>query len=140
MWRVMGGSWGGWRRVPDGCSRDPFDGKAVGESGSLMTFVWQDPSVRDPHREMHRTLVTDEPMRLEIGRDGGGLAAGLTTVKTDAVRIRARDCAVFSGGCAGSGGWVCGGEGYGGGKGSDGLPGGGSACDGGIWGFSRCGY
>ena len=90
-----GGALGDWHSAPQACSRDPFDGKPVGQSGSIAAFIWEDPSVHDPLRDQHRPMAPDAPLRLELSRDGAGLRAGLTTVKTEGTLIVGADCTDF---------------------------------------------
>jgi hypothetical protein len=91
-----GGALGDWRSKPLACSRDPFDGKPRGSTASIATLIWEDPSVHDPMRDQDRPRAPDAPLRLELGRDGDGFSAGLTTVKTEGTRIVSADCADLS--------------------------------------------
>ena len=90
-----GGRLGNWHSTPEGCSRDPFDGKPAADSASVATFLWEDPSVHDPDRDKNRYKAPDAPMRLEISRLPGGLRASLTTVKIVGMRIDSSDCSQF---------------------------------------------
>ena len=90
-----GGRLGVWYATPDACSRDPFDGRAIGETASLATFLWEDPSIHDPLRDQHRAKAPDAPRRMDVARAGTGYSVVLATVKTEGTRIDPADCAVL---------------------------------------------
>jgi len=54
-----------YRSVPQGCTRDPFDGRPPGQSSSIATFVWEEPGMRDPSVD-NRDTAPDAPLRLEF--------------------------------------------------------------------------
>ena len=89
-----GGDMGAWRSTPQGCSRDPFDGLPPGASSSVLTFLWNDPAVRDPLRDQHR--VPDTPMRLELERVPTGYTIKMDTVKTHGTEFDSRTCNRFA--------------------------------------------
>jgi hypothetical protein len=91
-----GGDLGVWRQTPEGCSRDPFDGLPAAESSSVLSFLWNDPSVRDPLRDLHRSTAPDFPMRLELARVPTGYTVRLDTVKTQGTHFDSRACTSFS--------------------------------------------
>ena len=90
-----GGDLGTWRESPEGCSRDPFDGLPAGESSTILTFLWNDPGVRDPLRDLHRSTAPNFPMRLEVARAPTGYTLKLDTVKTKATEFDSRTCTSF---------------------------------------------
>ena len=80
-----GGVLGVWRSQPSGCSRAPFDGLPVGQSKSVVTFLWQDQTFMAPMRQMHNDPGTVQvPVRLELARSGTSYVASLATAKTNA--------------------------------------------------------
>ena len=87
-----GGRLGAWRSTPGSCTRVPFDGQPIGESQSIATFLWEDPSIHDPMRDQHRPHAPDAPLRLELARDGAGYSVVLTTVKILGTRFTSADC------------------------------------------------
>ena len=94
-----GGALRNWRSAPAGCTRAAFDGRpdgeTDGETSSIATFVWEDPSVHDLKSDYHLPDSPNGPLRLELARDQGGFSAGLTTKKTEGTRILSADCALF---------------------------------------------
>ncbi len=88
---------GVWRSQPDGCSRAPFDGLPIGQSRSIITFLWQDRTFIDPVRQTHDDPATPQaPVRLEVAREGSGYVASLATAKTDAAtRLDTHLCSVL---------------------------------------------
>ena len=90
-----GGELGVWHSTPDACSRDPFDGKAIAETNSLLAFIWEDPSMHDPMRDQHRAKAPDAPLRLELARHGAGLSLSIATVKSRSAYFVSSDCAVL---------------------------------------------
>jgi hypothetical protein len=91
-----GGDLGAWRSSPEGCSRDPFDGLPQGKSRSVLVFLWNDPSERDPLRDLHRPTAPDAPMRLELESVPTGYNLKLDTVKTEGTRFDSRACSSFA--------------------------------------------
>ena len=91
-----GGDLGTWRWTPQGCSRDAFDGLPAGASSSVVTFLWNDPGVRDPLRDLHRATAPDVPMRLEVERVPTGYTLKLDTVKVQGTQIDSRVCSSFA--------------------------------------------
>ncbi len=90
-----GGALGVWRSTPEACTRAPFDGRPPGESESIVTLLWEDPSLHDPMRDQHRAKAQNAPLRLELARDGQGYRVGLVTVRNAGMRIESADCAVL---------------------------------------------
>ncbi len=87
-----GGGLGRWTSAPEGCSRDPFDGLGRAHTRSVLTLLWNDPSVKDPLRDKHRATAPDAPMRLEIARAATGYEATLETVKSVGTRLDGSVC------------------------------------------------
>jgi hypothetical protein len=89
-----GGSLGVWRATPEGCSRDPFDGRVGADSRSVLTFLWDDP--RKHNVKIDAKGWTDAPLRLEIARDTArpvaGIVASLVTVNAVGTRLDGRVC------------------------------------------------
>ena len=93
----VGGTLGTWSVTPQGCSRDAFDGLGQGQTRSVMTLLWQDPAAHDPHYHDHaREHAPDVPMRLDVMRDDGGLAALLETLHTHGTRLDGESCKRFA--------------------------------------------
>ena len=92
-----GGELGIWRSQPAGCSRAPFDGLPLGQSSSVITFLWQDQTFMDPVRQTHDDPSTEQaPVRLEVAHRGAGYVASLATAKTDAAtRLDEHVCSVL---------------------------------------------
>jgi hypothetical protein len=91
-----GGFIGTWSATPQGCSRDPLDGLPAAESSTILTFLWDDPSVRDPLRDLHRFNAPNAPMRLELWRERRGYALRLDTVKTHYTRLDPTVCSTLT--------------------------------------------
>ncbi len=87
-----GGPLGVWKSQPQGCSRDPFDGAAPARTTSILTFLWDDPAVRDPLRDLHRFTAPDAPMRLELAHGTTGYTISLDTVKTRGTHLDLNVC------------------------------------------------
>ena len=92
---VEGGALRSWSSAPLGCTRAAFDGKPDAETSSIATFIWEDPGAHELRWNYNLPDSPDRPLRLEIGREGGGFSAGLTTKKTEGTRIVSADCARF---------------------------------------------
>ncbi len=91
----VGGALGTWRSTPAGCSRDPFDALPIGESRSVVTFLWEDPAAHESDfvRDRDRFTRDDAPLRLEIAHEGVGWAGSLIMVRAKGgVRLDAGDC------------------------------------------------
>ncbi len=89
-----GGTIGTWSSTPQGCSRDPVDGRPPAQSSTVLTFLWNDPSMRDPLRDLHRFHAPNAPMRLELWREPG-YALKLDTVKTLHTRLDPTVCSTL---------------------------------------------
>lgn len=88
-----GGSFGDWASTPQGCSRDPSDGRPDGESATVASFFWENPAARDAKlRENFGRDAPDAPFRLDMLRDGGGFAGRLQTVKTPGTLLDRTNC------------------------------------------------
>ncbi len=87
-----GGPLGTWQSRPQGCSRDPFDGASSAQTSSILTFLWDDPAVRDRLRDLHRATAPDAPMRLDLARAGSSYTIALDTVKTHGTRFDDATC------------------------------------------------
>jgi hypothetical protein len=90
------GHLGNWSSTPLGCTRDPFDGLPISESTSVLTFVWQDPSIHDPLRGPHRFRAPDAPMRLAVSHDGPAYALQIDTVKTEGTHFDSTTCSTLA--------------------------------------------
>jgi hypothetical protein len=90
------GHLGAWSSTPPGCTRDPFDGLPISETSSVLTFLWQDPSIYDPLRGPHRFTAPDAPMRLTLSRAGTAYAIGIDTVKTEGTHFDSIACTTFA--------------------------------------------
>jgi len=95
-----GGGLGRWRARPEGCSRDPFDGRPPDKSTSIVVFVWEDPRVHHYVNEQ-RYVRPDAPLRLEISRldlshsaaeSGPAIVADLHTLRKPGVRLDGGVC------------------------------------------------
>ena len=91
-----GGALGTWRTTPEGCTRDPFDGLPASESTSVLTFLWDDPGIRDPLRDLHRPTELDLPLRLQVARAAGGYSLQLDNVKTRGTHFDSGTCATLT--------------------------------------------
>jgi hypothetical protein len=54
-----------WRSSPQGCTRDPSDGKPIGQSQTLFSLIWEDPGHRDP-KLANRDKAPDAPLMLDV--------------------------------------------------------------------------
>ncbi len=88
-----GGEIGTFRSTPEGCSRDPADGLPASMSSTVLTFLWEDPAVRDIRlRDNHRQAAPNAPLRLEISRQGGAYVLTLNAVKSVGTRLDGNTC------------------------------------------------
>ena len=85
-----------WRSPPQGCSRDPFDSLPPDKSKSILTFVWEDPGMRDPKVD-NTWAAPDAPMRLEFSRSDAppGVSATLHTRYKAGIPLDRRVCSTF---------------------------------------------
>jgi hypothetical protein len=86
------------RSVPQGCTRDPFDGRPAGQSTSIAAFVWEDPGIRDSAVD-NRDTAPDAPMRLEFSHlspdPASPVEATLHTRYKAGIPLSPRVCAQF---------------------------------------------
>ena len=84
--------------VPQGCTRDPFDGLPLGKSSSIAAFVWEEPGLRDSSVD-NRYTAPDAPMRLEFSHvspdPSTPIVATLHTRYKAGIPLNARVCASF---------------------------------------------
>jgi hypothetical protein len=94
-----GGILGAWSSTPEGCTRDPVDGQPAAKSSSVLAFLWDDPSVRDPLRDIHRFHAPNAPMRLELARiypaSSPTYTLKLDTVKTTGITLNRSVCSTL---------------------------------------------
>ena len=92
------GSWlNTWQWHPQGCTRDPFDGKPVGQSKSIMTLIWENPGLRDV-RLANPNHSPDAPLRLEVEPDPrapGHVRATLHTIDTGGILLDEKVCSTL---------------------------------------------
>jgi hypothetical protein len=90
----QGGPGNTWRTTPEGCTRDPFDGKPSDKSTSILTLLWQNPAIRNPHlTDPYKS--PDAPLRLEFSRSTTGVTATLHTRKRAGIALNASDCTLL---------------------------------------------
>jgi hypothetical protein len=84
--------------VPQGCTRDPFDGRPVGSSTSIAAFVWEEPGMRDPSID-NRDTAPDAPLRLEFSHrspdPSSPVVATLHTRYKPGIALSEKVCADF---------------------------------------------
>ena len=84
-----------WKHRPEGCTRDPFDGLPVGRSRSILTLLWGNPGLRDPHFGNPSTSP-DAPLRLEFmhipDARPGAVAATLHTIDRAGILLDKSNC------------------------------------------------
>jgi hypothetical protein len=83
-----------WRTKLEGCTRAPFDGLPIGQTRSILTFVWEDPGFRDPLMDRHLDHP-DYPMRLEFSRGADGPTATLHTMRSSGIPLNPKVCTTF---------------------------------------------
>jgi hypothetical protein len=85
-----------WRSTPQGCTRDPFDGRPPDKTRSILTLLWEDPSMRDP-KFYDTGTAPDSPMRLEFSRADSvsQISATLHTRYKAGVPLDTRVCSAF---------------------------------------------
>jgi hypothetical protein len=84
-----------WHSKPDGCTRDPFDGLPEDKTGSILTFIWEDPLLAHP---VKHDREPEAPYRLEWehSRDTGQLQATLHTRYNAGLLLQAQHCSRLS--------------------------------------------
>jgi hypothetical protein len=85
-----------WRSAPQGCTRDAFDGLPPDKTRSIVTFLWEDPGMREPKMQ-NWWVAPDSPMRLEFSRadSGPGISATLHTRYKAGIPLDPAVCGTF---------------------------------------------
>ena len=88
-----GAGLGTWSKTPEACSRDPIDARPIDSTRSVASFFWEDPAGKDARlqRNFGRD-APDQPLRLDVMRDGTNVAARLQTVKTPGTLLDRSNC------------------------------------------------
>ena len=84
-----------WHAQFQGCTRAPFDALPAGQTRSILTFIWQDPGIRDPAMDHHLLDHPDFPMRLEFSRSDRGTVATLHTLRSAGILLDRTVCSTF---------------------------------------------
>ena len=91
----VGTSHNTWKYRPQGCTRDPFDGQPVGKSRSIVTLLWGNPALRNPHFGPPGQ-TPDAPLRLEFmpapGGAEGEVVATLHTLYQGGILLDKSNC------------------------------------------------
>ena len=83
---------GSWKAQPQGCSRDAWDGKPLAETSEVVSFFWEDWFDQHQIKGMQRAEEPDAPLRLDLYREGGGVAGRLQTVVHPGVTLNRTLC------------------------------------------------
>jgi hypothetical protein len=87
-----------WSSTPVGCTRDPSDGKPIGQSRTIATLLWVDPGHYNPRLD-NRDKAPDAPMQLDLLHSdtisGMPVYAVLHTRYKAGILLDSQSCQVF---------------------------------------------
>ena len=93
-----GGTFNTWAQAPHGCTREPWDGRPIGQTRSIATFLWEDTNSHGYFpADVRRARYSDRPIRLDLGYAPDGSVVGiLNTIKVEGTGLDHSNCTTLN--------------------------------------------